>query len=149
MRLLQPGGKFGFTVWSKDNEAWVPDMRSCFEALPFDAPMPNPLPMAPNGQEQFTDHEGLEKELRDQGFINIQTKTISYIDHVESAEHYIRSFDMMKKWMVNLMWSDESKEKAKDMLDGHIVKHLKEKHGSQGWNLTWKFIVATCQKPTV
>ncbi|KAK7743655.1 hypothetical protein SLS62_010558 [Diatrype stigma] len=149
MRILQPGGTFGFTVWHKDNEAWAPDMRSCFDALPFDAPMPNPLPMAPHGQVQFTESEGLERELRDHGFVDIETKTVTFTHHIESAEHYLRSFDMMKQWMMNMMWSEESKERAKYVLDTHIVKHLKEKHNNQGWDLTWKCIVVACQKPTV
>ncbi|RYP41251.1 hypothetical protein DL768_010525 [Monosporascus sp. mg162] len=147
MRLLQPGGTFGFTVWHKDNEGWLPDMRSCFEALPFEAPFPNPFPMAPHGQLQWTEEVGIEKELRDGGFQKIEINTMTHIVHVDNAEHYLKLFDMMKHWVVNTYWSEESKEKANGVLDEHIVRHLKDKHKNQGWDLTWKMIVATCQKP--
>ncbi|RYP63047.1 hypothetical protein DL771_009462 [Monosporascus sp. 5C6A] len=146
MRLLQPGGTFGFTVPHKDND-WLPDMRSCFEALPFQAPFPNPSPMAPHGQLQWTEEGGIEKELGDGGFQKIETNTITHIIHVDSAEHYLRCFDMMKHWVVNTYWNEESKEKANGILDEHIVKHLKDKYNNHGWDLTWKMIVATCQKP--
>ncbi|RYP06360.1 hypothetical protein DL764_003205 [Monosporascus ibericus] len=147
MRLLQPGGTFGFTVWHKDNEGWLPDMRTCLEALPFEAPLPNPFPMATHGQPQWTEEGGIEKELKDGGFLKIEINTMTQIVHVDSAEHYVKCFDMIKQWIVNTYWSEESKEKAKGTLDEHMVKHLKDKHDNRGWDLTWKMIFATCQKP--
>ncbi|RYP32554.1 hypothetical protein DL767_005166 [Monosporascus sp. MG133] len=147
MRLLQPGGTFGFTVWHKDNEGCLPDLKACFEALPFEAPFPDPFPMAPHGQLQWIEEGGIEKELRDFGFQKIEINTMTHIVHVDSAEHYLKCFDMMKHWIVNTYWNEESKEKAKGILDEHIVKHLKDKHNNQGWDLTWKMIVVTCQKP--
>ncbi|KAI1098738.1 S-adenosyl-L-methionine-dependent methyltransferase [Jackrogersella minutella] len=135
MRLLQPGGLFAFSVWHKDMKGWSPDLRSCFEALPFDAPMPNPVPMAIHGKPQWTDPDGIEKELRSHGFENIQVKTSSYIVCVHSAEEYLQSYRMMKDWMVNTYWTEDSKQKAQNMLDDHIVKHLKDKYNGQGWDL--------------
>ncbi|OTA55946.1 S-adenosyl-L-methionine-dependent methyltransferase [Hypoxylon sp. EC38] len=148
MRLLKPGGMFAFSVWHKNTKGWCPDMRSAFEALPFDAPMPNPVPMALHGKAQWTDSEGVENELRAYGFENIQVKTVPHIVRVYSADDYLKSYRMMKDWMVNTYWSEESKLKAKYMLDNHIVKHLKEKYDGQGWDLDWTVILATCQKPS-
>ncbi|KAI1410354.1 S-adenosyl-L-methionine-dependent methyltransferase [Hypoxylon sp. FL1857] len=148
MRLLKPGGMFAFSVWHKDTKGWFPDMRSAFEALPFDAPMPNPVPVALHGKSQWTDLEGVKKELTAHGFQNIQVKTVPHSVHVHSAEDYLRSYRMMKDWMVNTYWSEESKLKAKDMLDDHIVKHLKEKYNDEGWDLDWVVLLATCQKPS-
>ncbi|KAI1455927.1 S-adenosyl-L-methionine-dependent methyltransferase [Annulohypoxylon moriforme] len=148
MRLLKPGGVFAFSVWHKDTKGWTTDMRSCFEALPFDAPMPNPVPMATNGEFQWTDPKGIEKELKAQGFENVQVKTVPHIVRVHSAEDYLRSYTMMKDWMVNSYWSEDSRNKAQGMLDEHIVNHLKEKHNGEGWDLNWSVVLATCQKPS-
>ncbi|KAI1373994.1 S-adenosyl-L-methionine-dependent methyltransferase [Hypoxylon crocopeplum] len=148
MRVLKPGGVFAFNVWHKDNQGWSPDMRSCFDALPFDAPMPNPVPMAIHGKLQWTDLEGIEKELKTHGFENIQVKMAPHVVRVHSAEDYLKSYRMMKDWMVNTYWSEDSKQKAKDTLDEHIVKHLKDKYNGEGWDLSWTVILATCQKPS-
>ncbi|KAI0888547.1 S-adenosyl-L-methionine-dependent methyltransferase [Annulohypoxylon maeteangense] len=146
MRLLKPGGIFAFSVWHKDTKGWATDMRSCFEALPFDAPMPNPVPMAIHGKLQWTDPKGIEEELKSHGFENIQVKTMPHVVPVYSAEDYLRSYSMMKDWMINAHWSEDSKKKAQGMLDEHIVKHLKEKYNGEGWDLDWTVIQATCQK---
>lgn len=147
MRILKPGGVFAFSVWHKNTKAWSIDMRSCFEALPFDAPMPDLVPMAIHGKYQWTDPDGIEKELKAHGFENIQVKTVPLVTRVHNAEDYLNSYKMMRDWMVNTYWSEESKLKAKDMLDDHIVRHLKEKYNGQGWDLHWSVILATCQKP--
>ncbi|KAI1775531.1 hypothetical protein F4818DRAFT_416795 [Hypoxylon cercidicola] len=131
MRILKPGGVFAMSVWHKDTKGWSTDMRSCFEALPFDTPMPNPVPMTIHGKPQWADPDGVETELRARGFKNIQVKTVLHATPVHSAEDYLHTYRMMKDWMVNTYWSEESKSKAKD-LDEHIVKHLKEKYNGQG-----------------
>ncbi|OTB09917.1 hypothetical protein K445DRAFT_323511 [Daldinia sp. EC12] len=147
IRILKPGGVLAFTTWHKDTQGWGPDMRSCFEALPFDAPMPNPVPMAINGKFQWADPVGVEEELKIHGFVNIQVKTVPHLVRVNSAEDYLQSYRMMKDWMVNTYWSEDSKQKAKDMLDEHIVNHLQEKYNGEGWDLSWTVVLATCQKP--
>ncbi|KAI8956849.1 S-adenosyl-L-methionine-dependent methyltransferase [Daldinia sp. FL1419] len=147
MRILQPGGVFAFSTWHKYTKGWGPDMRSCFESLPFDAPMPDPVPMAIHGKLQWTDPKGLEGELRAHGFENIQVNTVSHTVHVNSAEDYLRSYRTMKDWMVNTYWNEESKQKAQGMLDGHIVSHLQEKYKGERWDLSWTAILATCQRP--
>ncbi|KAI1420950.1 S-adenosyl-L-methionine-dependent methyltransferase [Xylaria sp. FL1777] len=148
MRVLQPGGTLAFTVWHKDNSGWVPDMRSSFEALPFDAPMPSPMPMAPNSRPEFIDPDLIPEQLRHYGFEDVDVRTAEHIVRMESADDYLRTFEMMKDWMMQAYWSEESKEKAKGMLDDHIVSHLTEKHKGQGWDLSWTLILATCRKPS-
>lgn len=146
-RVLQPGGTLAFTVWHKDNLGWVPDMASCFEALPFEAPMPNPMPMAPNGKTEFIDPDLIPEQLRRYGFEEVEVRTAEHVVHMEGAEDYLRNFAMMKDWMMRAYWTEESKEKANGMLDDHIVRHLREKHNGQGWDLPWTFVLATCRKP--
>ncbi|KAI1346516.1 S-adenosyl-L-methionine-dependent methyltransferase [Xylaria sp. FL0043] len=148
MRVLKPGGSLAFTVWHKDNSAWVPDMRSSFEALPFEAPMPDPMPMAPNGKTDFIDANLIPEQLRRHGFKDIEVRTVEHIVRVESADDYLRSFGMMKDWMMRTYWSEESKKKEKGMLDDHIVRHLTEKHNGEGWDLPWTLVLATCRKPS-
>lgn len=147
MRVLKPGGVFAFTVWHKNNPGWVPDMRSSFEALPFEAPLPSPMPMAPNGKEEFIDPDLIPEQLQRRGFVDIKVETLEHIVPVKNAEDYLGNFGMMRDWMLKAYWSEESKEKAKDMLDDHIIQHLKEKHNGQGWDLTWTFIMVTGRKP--
>ncbi|KAI1150669.1 S-adenosyl-L-methionine-dependent methyltransferase [Nemania diffusa] len=146
-RLLRPGGVLAFTVWAKDNSGWVPDMRSSFETLPFEAPMPNPVPMAPNGKAEFIDPDTIPAQLRRHGFEDIEVQTVEHVMRVEDAGDYLRSFGMMKDWMLGAYWSEESKEKAKRMLDEHIVRHLTEKYDGTGWDLTWTLVLASCRKP--
>jgi hypothetical protein len=147
MRVLKPGGTLGFTVWHKDNSGWVPDMRSSFEALPFEAPMPSVVPMAPNGKGEFIDASLISEQLRRYGFVDIEVQTVEHIVRVDSAEDYLRMFGMMRDLMMKTFWSEESKEKAKGMLDDHIVRHLTKKHHGQGWAMPWTLIIATCRKP--
>ncbi|XXG99503.1 hypothetical protein Hte_005842 [Hypoxylon texense] len=146
MRILKPGGVFAVSVWHKDTRGWSTDLRSCFEALPFDAPMPDPVPMAIHGKHQWTEPDGVQHELKAHGFENIQVEAVPHVIRVHSAEDFLNTYRMMKDWMVNTYWSEESKRKAKDMLDEHIVQHLKEKYNGQGWDLHWTVILATCQK---
>ncbi len=147
MRVLQPGGTLAFTVWHKDNSGWVPDMRSSFEALPFEAPMPSPMPMAPNGKSEFIEPDLIPEQLRRYGFEDVEIQTAEHTMRVESADDYLHSFGMMKDWMMRGYWSEESKERASGMLDDHIVRHLTQKHNGQGWDLPWTLVLATCRKP--
>ncbi|KAI1358147.1 S-adenosyl-L-methionine-dependent methyltransferase [Xylaria arbuscula] len=147
MRVLQPGGTLAFTVWHRDNLGWVPDMASCFEALPFEAPMPSPVPMAPNGKTEFIDPDLVPEQLRRCGFEDVEVQTAEHIVRMESAADYLRNFAMMRDWMMRAYWSEDSMEKAKGILDDHIVRHLMEKHNGQGWDLLWTLVLATCRKP--
>ncbi|KAI1430693.1 S-adenosyl-L-methionine-dependent methyltransferase [Xylaria sp. CBS 124048] len=147
MRVLKPGGILAFSVWHKDNEGWMPDMRSCFETLPFETPMLEPMPMAPNGKQDLVDPELLPACLVNAGFEAVKVQTVKHIVPMQGAEDFLKCFGMMKGWMVGAYWSEETKRKAEGMLDDHIVKHLAEKHGGGGWDLTWTLILATCRKP--
>ncbi|KAJ2986970.1 hypothetical protein NUW58_g4768 [Xylaria curta] len=124
MRVLQPGGVFAFTVWHKDNVGWVPDMRSSFETLPFDGPMPSQLPMAPNGKSEIIDPELIPEQLTGRGFEGVKVRTMERTVPVENAAGYLRRFGMMRDWMVKSYWSEESQEKARDTLDDHICRQI-------------------------
>ncbi|KAJ3580119.1 hypothetical protein NPX13_g455 [Xylaria arbuscula] len=115
MRVLQPGGTLAFTVWHRDNLGWVPDMASCFEALPFEAPMLSPVPMAPNGKTEFIDPDLVPEQLRRCGFEDVEVQTAEHIVRMESAADYLRNFAMMRDWMMRAYWSEDSMEKAKGM----------------------------------
>ena len=148
MRILKPGGKLGLTTWHKDSTAWAPDMKSSFAALPFDAPFPDPVPMAPNGLAQWTEEAGIRKALADGGFANVRVETVRFAMRVESAEEFVRMFDTMRQWILKMCCSEENQKKAEAVdLDGLMVKHLREKHDGKGWEINWTFIVATCEKP--
>ncbi|KAI4602444.1 hypothetical protein KJ359_009688 [Pestalotiopsis sp. 9143b] len=144
-RILQPGGVLAFNTMSKDNAGWVPDVRSAFATLPFDTAMPDPLPMTTNGHAEWADPERIEQKLAEHGFQNIRVETIQHIQHIESAEHFAEIFAMMISWMVDTYWTPEQKEEHQGSLKKRVEEHLKEKHASKGWDLTWTMILATCQ----
>ncbi|KAI1265689.1 S-adenosyl-L-methionine-dependent methyltransferase [Xylariaceae sp. FL1019] len=150
MRVLQPGGIFAFTVWHKDNAGWVSDLRSSFEALPFDAPLPDPVPMAANGRLEWVDPETVQQPLLRCGFEDVRVGMEEHVQRIEDAGDYVKSFGMMKDWMVSAYWSEESKAEGMvrdGLLDGHIEGHLREKYGAKGWDLTWTYITVTGRKP--
>jgi hypothetical protein len=103
--------------------------------------------MAPNGRPEFTDPGLVSEQLTRHGFEDVEVRTVEHVMSVESAGDYLRTFGMMRDWMVGAYWSEESKELAKGMLDEHIVGHLTEKYGGQGWDLTWTLILVTSRKP--
>ncbi|KAI1463073.1 S-adenosyl-L-methionine-dependent methyltransferase [Daldinia caldariorum] len=148
MRILKPGGVLAFSTWHKDSEGPFSDLRSSFEALPFDAPMPNPLPMTPNGKPQWADPEGVEGELRAHGFVNIKVQAVPHLVRVNSAEDFLQMYRTKKEWMVNAYWNEDSKKRAQGMLDEHILNHLKEKYNGEGWDVSWTVVLATCVLPS-
>lgn len=96
------------------------------------------------GARRSRPHPGAAHPLRLRGR---EVRTVEHVVRIESAEDYLRIAGMMRDWMVQLYWSEESKEKAKGMLDDHIIRHLTEKHNGQGWDMTWTLILVTCHKP--
>ncbi|KAI0165588.1 S-adenosyl-L-methionine-dependent methyltransferase [Xylariaceae sp. FL1272] len=150
MRVLQPGGILAFSVWHKDNAGWVPDLRSSFEALPFDAPLPDPVPMAANGRPEWVDPETVQQPLLRCGFEDVGVQTEVHVQRIEDAGDYVRSFGMMRDWMVSAYWGEESRAEGMvrdGLLGGHIERHLQEKYGGRGWDLTWTYITVTARKP--
>ncbi|KAI2623704.1 S-adenosyl-L-methionine-dependent methyltransferase [Xylaria nigripes] len=147
LRVLKPGGIFAFSVWHKDNSGWMPDMLSSIETLPFKAPMPDRLPMVPNGKVDFVNPDLLPELLIKAGFEDVRVQTLVNAMPIHGAEDYLQCFGIMKDWIVEQYWNEETKKKASGVLDTHIVKHLAEKHGGRGWDLSWTMVLVTCRKP--
>lgn len=132
----------------QDNAAWVPDVRSAFATLPFDVPLPDPFPMASNGQLEWGNTQEVERKLQEHGFDNIAVKTIKHVQQIESAAHFADAFMMMVNWLTQTYWTEAQRAEHQGSLKKRIVEHLDEKHGGRGWNLTWTMILATCQAPS-
>ncbi|KAH9908320.1 S-adenosyl-L-methionine-dependent methyltransferase [Xylariomycetidae sp. FL2044] len=134
--------------WVGVETAAADAQKSHFPDAAFSHPLPHPFPMFVNGKPEWTDVSGIEAELKAFGFRDIQIITASHAVPVHSGEDYIKLFGMMRDWVVKSYWSEESKERGRDMLDGHIVKHLNEKYGGKSWDTTWTMISVTCRKPS-
>ncbi|KAI1820003.1 S-adenosyl-L-methionine-dependent methyltransferase [Xylaria intraflava] len=147
MRVLKPGGTLAFSVWHKDNAGWLPDIRSSFETLPFEAPLPDHIPMAINGKPYIVDPELLPAWLENAGFEGVKVQTLKHVVPIQGPEDYLQCFGMVKDSMIDIYWSEEQKKNASPILDQHIVKHLAGKHEGRGWDLTWTSILVTCRKP--
>ncbi|ETS82947.1 hypothetical protein PFICI_04823 [Pestalotiopsis fici W106-1] len=145
LRILQPGGVFALSTMSKDNAGWVPDIRSTFAALPFEAALPNPMPMTTNGHSEWADPGGVKRKLTEHGFQDIRVETIRHTQHIDSAEHFFDCFAMMMSWLVNTYWTPEQKAKYQGSLKRRMEDHLREKYDGKGWDLEWTMILATCR----
>ncbi|KAK8114157.1 uncharacterized protein PG998_001354 [Apiospora kogelbergensis] len=153
-RLLRPNGILAFTVWAADNTGWIPDMRSAFAALPFEAAMPDRVPMAVHGLDQWVDPAGIRAELVasiSSRWEHVRIDTLEHATRVDSAEYFVETYDMMRKWMLQSYWSEESRQAATKLgeagLDKIMIQHLREKHIGKGWDIKWKSILVTCSKP--
>ncbi|KAG8668597.1 hypothetical protein FPOAC1_007980 [Fusarium poae] len=143
-RILKPGGIFGATTFHKDNTFWVPDMREAFASFPFEAPMPEVMPMQIHDQGEWTSPAWIEEHLKEQGFQDVQVN----VDHdryfLRSAEEYMLQCGMMLGWVMNTWWSEEVRrehplEEVKELLR----KHLEEKYDGKGWYIEFKVICMT------
>jgi hypothetical protein len=75
---------------------------------------------------------------------------VEHATRVDSAEYFVEAFDMMRKWLVQSYWPEESRRAATTLGDAALnkimIEHLQEKYDGQGWNIRWKSILVSCQK---
>jgi hypothetical protein len=145
LRILQPGGVFAISTMSKDNASWVPDMRSAFASLPFEATLPEPMHMTTNGHAEWADPEGVERKLADHGFQDTKVETIRHTQHIHDAKDFADCFAMMISWLADTYWTPEQKAEHQGSLRQRMIDHLEEKYGGRGWDLEWTMILATCR----
>ncbi|KAM0403577.1 hypothetical protein ACHAQC_001193 [Fusarium culmorum] len=143
-RILKPGGIFGATTFHKENSFWVPDIRSAFASFPFEAPMPDVMPMQVHGQGEWTNPAWIESHLKEQGFQDVQVT----VDHdkyfLRSAEEYMLQCGMMLGWVMNTWWSEEvRREHPLDEVKELLRRHLEEKYDGKGWYIEFKVICMT------
>ncbi|KAK9776738.1 putative S-adenosyl-L-methionine-dependent methyltransferase [Seiridium cardinale] len=144
-RILQPGGIFAFSTMNKDNAAWVPDVRSAFATLPFEAALPDPLPMVSNGHLEWTDPKGIEEKLLKYGFEDVRVEVIQHTQQIQNAEKFVGAFAMMINWLAQSYWTAEQREKYLSSVSEHVAEHLQKKHGGDGWELMWTMNLVTCR----
>lgn len=138
-------------------------MRSAFAALPFAAAaadgtplMPDRVPMAVHRLDQWIDPAGIRAELTSSSssssarFEDVRIETLEHTSRVDSAEYFVEAFDMMRKWMMQSYWSEESRQAAAEdggaVMDKVMIEHLREKYGGTGWDIRWRSILVTCRK---
>lgn len=146
MRLLKPGGRFGASTWPKSNGNmfWIPDMRDAIQSLPFDAPIPDPMPMQLHKSGHWDDAAWINGHLKELGLANVSVKENLGTYKVENAADFIKCFGMMLPWVMNTFWSEEvrrahSVEQVREMLR----QHLEKKYNGEGWSIEWLVITMT------
>ncbi|GFP57493.1 methyltransferase tpcH [Trichoderma asperellum] len=143
MRLLKPGGRFGASTWPKSNANmfWIPDMREALQSLPFDAPMPDPLPMQMHKSGHWDDAAWIEGHLKELGLRNVSVKENLGTCKIENATQFIRCFAMMLPWVMNTFWSEEVRnahpaEEVRELMR----QYLEKKYKGEGWSIEWLVI---------
>ncbi|KAM0521877.1 hypothetical protein ACHAPE_002440 [Trichoderma viride] len=143
MRLLKPGGRFGASTWPKSNGNmfWIPDMRDALQSLPFDAPIPDPMPMQMHKSGHWDDAAWIEGHLKELGLANVAVKENWGTYKVKDAADFIKCFGMMLPWVMNTFWS-EGVRKAHSVEDVRemIRQHLEKKYNGEGWDIEWLVI---------
>ncbi|RGP66724.1 s-adenosyl-l-methionine-dependent methyltransferase [Fusarium sporotrichioides] len=134
----------------KDNGhggGWLPDLRSALESLPFQTTLPDSMPVALHGKQQWVEPEGIKSEVVGHGFVDIKVETVDLIHHVANAEGFLASFAMMVKWIMDTYWTVEQKEQYGNEFNQILVEHLQMKHGGNGWDLRSAAILVTARTP--
>ncbi|PTB41655.1 hypothetical protein M441DRAFT_138684 [Trichoderma asperellum CBS 433.97] len=143
MRLLKPGGRFGASTWPKSNANmfWIRDMREALQSLPFDAPMPDPLPMQMHKSGHWDDAAWIEGHLKELGLANVSVKENPGTCKIENATQFVKCFAMMLPWVMNTFWSEEVRnahpvEEVREL----IRQYLEKKYNGEGWSMEWLVI---------
>lgn len=119
-------------------------MRTAFASFPFEAPLPEVLPMQMHDQGDWTSPAWIEKHLKEQGFQDVKVT----VDHdkmfLKSAEEYILIAGVMLGWLMKTYWSEEvRKEHPEGEVKELLRKHLEEKYQGKGWEIEFKVICMT------
>lgn len=146
MRVLKPGGRFGASTFPKSNgnKFWIPDIREALQSLPFDAPIPDPMPMQIHKSGHWDDTAWIEGHLKELGLANVAVKENCGSYKVANAAEFLKTFGMILPWMMNTFWSEEVRkahpvEEVREM----IRQHLEKKYGGEGWDIEWLVITMT------
>lgn len=147
IRILKPGGVFGASTWPKATADmfWIPDMRTALESLPFDAPMPDPVPMQIHHSGRWDDAAWVERHLaEDLGLTGVSVRESEGEYRFESADEFMATFHIMVQWLMNTFWSDEVRERhSAEEVKALVKRHLEEKYGGKGWSIRWRVICMT------
>ncbi|KAL7812667.1 S-adenosyl-L-methionine-dependent methyltransferase [Trichoderma aethiopicum] len=147
IRILKPGGVFGASTWPKATAEmfWIPDMRTALESLPFDAPMPQPVPMQMHHSGRWDDAAWVERHLaEDLGLTGVSVRESEGSYRFGSADEFMATFHMMVPWLMKTFWSDEVRERhSPEEVKGLVKRHLEEKYGGEGWSIGWRVICMT------
>ncbi len=146
MRVLQPGGVFGATTFTKDNgnSFWIKDTTAAFAAMPFDAALPEALPMQTHDSGHWTDPVWIESHLKELGLKNVSVEVKPGSYHIENADEFIRCISMMFGFLMKSFWSEETREAhSVEEVKGLVRRFLEEKYEGKGWDIYWKVIYMT------
>ncbi|KAL7818333.1 S-adenosyl-L-methionine-dependent methyltransferase [Trichoderma gracile] len=147
IRILKPGGIFGASTWSRATADmfWIPDMRTALQSLPFDAPLPHPVPMQMHHSGRWDDAGWIEKHLADDlGLTNVSVRESAGKYRFAGADEFMATFHMMVPWLMNTFWSDEVRGRhSVEEVKGLVKRHLEDKYGGKGWSIGWRVITMT------
>ncbi|KPM46134.1 hypothetical protein AK830_g442 [Neonectria ditissima] len=140
-RILKPGGILGATTFHATNTFWIPDLRSAFASLPFDAPFPA---MLGTQTQRWADAAWVEEHLRAQGFADVEVTVCKGKYRVGGGDEFVQAFGTMIAWVASAWWSAETLEAHPLVEVGELVRrHLEEKYGGEGWDIDYSVICMT------
>lgn len=92
----------------------------------------------------WTNPEWIEAHLKQLGLQDVQVNTTLGSYHFEDANHFMTTFGGMLGWVTNAWWSEETRvahpvEEVTEL----VRKHLEEKHGGEGWDISFNVISMT------
>lgn len=119
-------------------------MRDALQSLPFDAPMPFPMPMQIHKSGHWDDAAWIKGHLEELGLANVSVKENLGSYKIQSAAEFIKAFGMMLPWVMNTFWSEETRkahsaEEVREMLR----QYLEKKYNGEGWTIEWLVITMT------
>ncbi|OAA76533.1 UbiE/COQ5 methyltransferase [Akanthomyces lecanii RCEF 1005] len=146
IRVLKPGGVFGATTFPThtENKFWFADVKTAFDAMPFDAPLPDKMPMQMHDSGTWYEPAWVATHLESLGLKDVKVNVQGDSYYIRSADEFIDMFGMMLGFVTKMFWSEEQlAAHSADEVKALVHKHLVEKHKGQGWEVKWDVIYMT------
>lgn len=142
--MLKPGGVFGTSTPHRDGKFWMSDLRSAFASFPFEAPIPEAVPMQLHNEGDWTSIEWIEAHLAALGFSDVKVQAATGKHHVKSADDFVATFGTTLSWFLSMWWDEDMRaahpvEEIKEL----TKRHLAEKYQGRPWDLEWMLIYST------
>ncbi|XWX01216.1 hypothetical protein V2A60_009242 [Cordyceps javanica] len=146
IRVLKPGGVFGATTFPahKENKFWFADVQTAFDAMPFDAPYPEQMPMQMHTSGTWYEPAWVATHLPELGLQDVKVDVQSDSYYIRSADEFVDMFGMMLGFLTKMFWSEELvAAHPADEVTELVRRHLAEKYDGQGWEVKWDVIYMT------
>ncbi|KAK1752215.1 hypothetical protein QBC47DRAFT_463544 [Echria macrotheca] len=120
IRIVKPGGRIGLTTWHRVL-SWAPDIEAAFKSFDFEAPFETALQTSTWGD--WGDANWVRKTLEQKGLLDVKVEVMAYLQHIDSAEYFVKHFGMIFKWLMGSCWSEELR---KEHPEEEVIQRVKE-----------------------